>query len=185
MWFIWPRERTSMWSYLLLLHFKRTRNGRAREKPTKNALRFNGMWNQPPPPKKSEKMCFFPLSKRASSIGKMVIHFVCSSLSTAQFRKKKNDQLSRQLRRAPPTARRPSTPTRWPRRARLPRLPPSWKLKDVAPAVGRFRPCLVCFVRVQTLKGRKVDARHQNAKSKIQGKKSIRQKPPTPKIAVL
>lgn len=89
MWFIWPRERTSMWSYLLLLHFKRTRNGRAWEKPTKNALRFNGMWNQPPPPKKSEKMCFFPLSKRASSIGKMVIHFVCSSLSTAQFRKKK------------------------------------------------------------------------------------------------
>lgn len=32
MWFIWPRERTSMWSYLLLLHFKRTRNPKSHEK---------------------------------------------------------------------------------------------------------------------------------------------------------
>ena len=41
----------------------------------KNALRFNGMWNQP-----QKKTHFFATSKRSSSIGKMVIHFSSAHL---------------------------------------------------------------------------------------------------------
>lgn len=152
----------------------------------KNALRFNGMWNQPPP----KKNVFFSTFQTFVYRENGYPFFICIT-EHSPVSKKKKKKLSRQLRRAPPTARRPSTPTRWPRRARLPRLPPSWKLKKC----GReLLPCrlavsshvFVCFVRVQTLKGRKVDAnKSECGTSKIQGTFSIRQNPPTPKIVVL
>ena len=142
------------------------------------SLRFNGLWNQP-----QKKTRFF------ATFQAFVIYrengypfFICSSLSTAQ--------LSRQLRRAPPTARRPSTPTRWPRRARLPRLPPSWKLKKcgalAAPlAVSGHVWCVLWGFKLWREGNLMQDCKTCRT-SKIRGKNSIRQNPPTPKkIALL
>ncbi len=103
---VWPQPRTNSSVELPTSSFtlQKNKKWKSLRKANKECSPFQWYWNQP-----LKKNVFFAFQT---------------------FSQKKNDQLSRQLRRAPPTAGRPSTPTRWPRRARLPRLLPvkGWRM---------------------------------------------------------
>ena len=127
-----------------------------------------------PPPKK--KTCFFPLSKRSSSIGKMVIHFSSAHLWAQPNFPDSSDALLPQQdgRQRPHDGHGEQGSQDF-------RLVESWK--NVAPLLRRwpFQAMFGVFCEGWNFEGKESGCKTSECKVKNSRKNSIRQKPPTPK----
>lgn len=145
----------------------------------KKALRFNGMWNQPPPKK---KRVFFPISKRLSSIGKMVIHFsFAHHWAQPSFKKKTtNFPVGSDALLPQQDGRQRPHDGHGEQGSQDFRLVESWKM--LLPCRLAVSGHVWCVLGFKLWRERKVDARLQECRtSKIQGQKFNKAKPTHPK----